>query len=65
MPLVEYDGKRKRKSRNHPKHSLIDVFIFYITILGFTNPTPLTEISSSRFVILDAKEIVCSLWVSF
>jgi hypothetical protein len=24
---------------------------FYIPILGFTNPTPLTEISSSRFVI--------------
>jgi hypothetical protein len=25
-------------------------YYFFMQILGFTNPTPLTEISSSRFV---------------
>jgi uncharacterized membrane protein len=29
---------------------IIIIIIFLIQILGFTNPTPLTEISSSRFV---------------
>jgi hypothetical protein len=42
-------SKVSRISRN----TIINIFIyfiFFLSILGFTNPTPLTEISSSRFV---------------
>jgi hypothetical protein len=56
MPLVEYAKRNKKEFKESPKHLVINLFIysfyffFLIPILGFTNPTPLTEISSSRFV---------------
>jgi hypothetical protein len=54
--LVEYAKRNKKEFKESPKHLVINLFIysfyffFLIPILGFTNPTPLTEISSSRFV---------------
>jgi DMSO/TMAO reductase YedYZ heme-binding membrane subunit len=57
MPLVEYAKRNKKGTQGIPKtptYKFIYLFIYYIffliPILGFTNPTPLTEISSSRFV---------------
>jgi hypothetical protein len=55
MPLVEYVEKNQKEIKGSPKHPLINllIYLFYyfflLPILGFTNPTALTEISSSRF----------------
>jgi hypothetical protein len=48
MQLVEYVEKNQKEIKGSPKHPLINftylfILLFFLPILGFTNPTPLNR----------------------